>query len=54
MTHPGLLRSSNEDVLEAGTILKPDSGGNPTKIHYVIACDGTVSYTHLDVYKRQL
>lgn len=40
MTHPGLLRSSNEDVLEAGTILKPDSGGNHTKIHYVIACDG--------------
>lgn len=40
MTHPGLIRSSNEDVLEAGTILKQDSGGIQTKIHYIITCDG--------------
>ena len=39
-THTGLVRSSNEDTIEAGSIDKLDSSGNALMLHYMIVCDG--------------
>jgi protein phosphatase len=39
-THPGLVRSTNEDIIEAGTIDKVDTAGSPLRLQYMIVCDG--------------
>lgn len=40
ISNQGLVRSSNEDVIEAGTLLKVDTAGQQVKLHYILACDG--------------
>ena len=44
-TDVGIVRSSNQDSCDCG-LFSPNSA-------WAIVCDGTVSYTHLAVYKRQ-
>ena len=39
-SHKGLIRSSNEDVIDSGTLMLLDTAGTPLDLHYMIVCDG--------------
>lgn len=40
ITHPGLVRSNNEDVIEAGSFTMSDTAGLRCRLHYMAVCDG--------------
>lgn len=40
LTNKGLVRSINEDIIDAGTVDKVDTTGAPARLQYMVACDG--------------
>lgn len=39
-THQGLIRSSNEDIIDAGVLHKVDTAGLQVTLQYMLVCDG--------------
>lgn len=40
ITNKGLVRSINEDIINAGTVHKVDTSGAPIRMNYMMVCDG--------------
>lgn len=40
LTNKGLIRSINEDIIDAGNLDKVDTSGVPARLQYMVACDG--------------